>query len=437
MDSPGSSPPEKWAASCNENIPRDLQNLLSADRPHVWPGEDSIKPVRIEEVELWRLEIPMEEAVSAAHGSFHSRSLVLVRVVGGDGEGWGECAALGEPSYSEEFADGAYLVLETHLAPRLLAAGPVEPSDIGPVLAGIKGNRMAKASLEMAVLDLSLNLAGRSLASYLGATRKEVAAGAVIGIPSGSGERERLKALRKSAKAALATGSKRLKVKICPGWDLAPLLELRRSYPDLVLLADANGSYSRYGIEGEEAARKAATSLRRLEGLELVAIEQPLSEDDLRGHRALAAMTAVPLGLDESLSSLSRLEDVLEQGGCAVVCIKPSRLGGYLNGACAVLRCRQSGVSTYIGGMYDSALARSANAALAGLDGVDLPSDLAGGERYFGSSLWPGHKVSRGQIVVGTAPGIGTRPPPTLLESCTVRRTRCLRQLYPSDPQPC
>src|SRR5688500_11394161 len=131
-------------------------------------GETYPWPVRIRELELRRVRLPLVEPFRAAHGVEHARDILLVRVATDDGEGWGECTALTEPTYSPEYVDGAQDVIVRHLAPRLL-----DGLDLAPV----RGHPMAKAALETAVLDAELRAQGRSLATHLGAVRDRVPAG--------------------------------------------------------------------------------------------------------------------------------------------------------------------------------------------------------------------------------------------------------------------
>jgi len=53
-------------------------------------------------------------------------------------------------------------------APALLGAPGLTATDVQPLLHEFKGHRMAKAALEMAVLDAELRAAGVSFAAYLG-----------------------------------------------------------------------------------------------------------------------------------------------------------------------------------------------------------------------------------------------------------------------------
>src|SRR4051794_26447997 len=104
----------------------------------------------------------------AAHGTESVRDLLVVRLRTDAGDGWGECGAGTAPTYAPEFTAGAHLVVRDHLAPRLLAAtaGPLHAADVATALAGVDGHHMAKAALEMAVLDAELRAEGRSLASH-------------------------------------------------------------------------------------------------------------------------------------------------------------------------------------------------------------------------------------------------------------------------------
>ena len=85
--------------------------------------------VRIERVELRRIALPLVTPFRTSFGVETERDILLVRVVGDAGgasiDGWGECVALSEPSYSPEYVDGAQHVIVHHLLPRLMAAGPI------------------------------------------------------------------------------------------------------------------------------------------------------------------------------------------------------------------------------------------------------------------------------------------------------------------------
>ncbi len=204
----------------------------------------------------------------------------------------------------------------------------------------------------------------------------------------------------------VALGFARVKIKIGPDWDVVPLRAVRERYPDLIIQADANGSYTR-----EQAAR-----LSLLDPFRLACIEQPMGSDDLEGHAALAAAITTPICLDESLTSPASVRTATTMGACQVVCVKPGRLGG-LTAALEVYRqCVAGGVPLWIGGMFESGYARAVNTALAGLPGFVLPGDLAPASGYLVEDLVPAPLVSRGgssgvlRVGVYAGPGMGPAP---------------------------
>ncbi len=137
----------------------------------------------LERVELRRIAMPLVSPFRTSFGSQTERDILLVRVDladpsgGATVEGWGECVALSEPSYSPEYVDGAQHVMIHHLLPRLFAAGPIDAADVAPTLAKLHGHPMAKAAIEMAVLDAQLRATEQSFASFLGAERTRSRAG--------------------------------------------------------------------------------------------------------------------------------------------------------------------------------------------------------------------------------------------------------------------
>jgi O-succinylbenzoate synthase len=356
--------------------------------------------VKLEAIEVWTLERELVSGLDTAVGTQRRRPIVLVRVLAEGDEGWGECVALREPTYSEEYAAGAIALLLDYLGPRVLGTWGVEgpPSSavfaVVQAMSVVRGHAMAKAALEMAVLDLALRAEQRCLAQFLGARKQAVLAGATIGL----GESEA--AIVAAGEAAADAGYRRLKCKIAPGRGLRFVEALRRALPDVALSADANGAFC---LERDEDRAE----LYALDELGLVALEQPLAPDDLVGHARLAGELETPVLLDESVRSLGQLESVAALGACDGVAVKPGPLGGVLVARALVARCVELGLSCAIGGMLETGLGRAASLAVAALDGFDLAGDLGASERYFRPDLTEDHVLSDGLLAVPTSPGIG------------------------------
>jgi O-succinylbenzoate synthase len=357
-------------------------------------------------VELLRIRLPLIEPWRWPGGTLTEREVIVVRAVGPDSEGWGECSAFPAPTYSPEWLDGAWDVLRHHLVP-LVVGGGLDGVAVGASLAAIQGHQMAKCAIELAVLDAELRATGMSLAARLGATRARVTAGVAVGL-TGS-----LPALLDEVGRFAAAGYRRVKLKIHPGWDVEPVLAVRARFPDLALQVDANGSY-RPG----DAERLAA-----LDPAGLLCFEQPLAADDLVGHAAWATKMTTPICLDESITSAGDARSALALGACRVVNIKPGRVGGYLEAVRIHDLCATQSVPVWCGGMLETGVGRTANLALAALANFSLPGDLSGSDRFYRDDIAEPVVVDAdGTIAVPDRPGTGAVLRMDVLAAATVDR---------------
>lgn len=373
----------------------------------------------IEHVELRRISMPLVSAFRTSFGSQTERDILLVRVdladaTGGTVEGWGECVALSEPSYSPEYVDSAQHVIVHHLLPRLLATGPLEAADVAPCLAKLHGHPMAKAALEMAVLDAQLRAEGRSFAAFLGADRTHIPSGVSVGIHDST------EALLAAVQGYVDDGYVRIKLKIEPGSDIDQVAAVRELIgPDTPFQVDANTAYRR--TDG--------THLARLDEFDLLLIEQPLPEDDIIGHARLAEEVATPICLDESLVSAAGTADAIELGACEIANIKPGRVGGYLEAVRIHDLCLARNVPVWCGGMLETGIGRAANVALAALPGFTLPGDISASTRFYAQDIVTDPiTITDGHVTVPTSPGLGFDLDHDFLDSVTTSRLQIDRR---------
>jgi O-succinylbenzoate synthase len=373
--------------------------------------------MKVTGAELRTIRMPLVSPFETSFGVEHDRVAILVRMIGTVGgerrpvevHGWGECVAMEAPLYSSEYAEAAAAVLRRYLVPRLLAASnagtDVTAETVDALLEPFIGHRMAKAALEMAVLDAQLRGTGQSLAAYLGATRTSVPSGVSVGIqPS-------VAALLDVVGEYLAEGYVRIKLKIKPGFDVAPVEAVRERFGELVpLQVDANAAYTLAD----------ARVLRRLDAFDLLLIEQPLPEDDLRQHAELARLVRTPICLDESIVSPRAAADAIALRACSVINIKAGRVGGYLAARRIHDLCQANGIPVWCGGMVETGLGRAANAALAALPGFTLPGDVSASDRFYAQDITEPIVMDDGRIAVPTGPGLGVTPIGAVLESYTV-----------------
>lgn len=355
-------------------------------------------------VELRRIALPLVAPFRTSFGTETTKEALLVRVHTPGADGWGECVAMAEPLYSSEYIEGAEHVLRHHLLPRLLTSADVTAAAVAPLLAPVRGHPMAKAALETAVLDAELRGRGVSFAEHLGAVRPRVACGVSVGIMA------TIPQLLDAVERYLGEGYRRVKLKIEPGWDVEPVAAVRERFGEsLPLQVDANAAYQL----GD------ARHLARLDQFDLLLIEQPLAEDDLRGHAALARRLRTPVCLDESITSARAATDALALGACSVVNIKAGRVGGYLEARRIHDVCAAAGVPVWCGGMLETGLGRAANLALAALPNFTLPGDTSASDRYFARDLTAPFVLDDGHLPVPSGPGLGVEPDPDVLADVT------------------
>ena len=363
--------------------------------------------MKIEAVDLRRISIPMISPFRVSFGVEQQRDILLVRVVGTETEGWGECVAMSRPLYSAEYTDGAEDVLRRHLLPRLFEAGDAAADQVADILRPFHGHPMAKAALEMAVLDAELRVTGVSLAEHLGAVRTAVDCGVSVGIHEDPAE------LVDVVGGYLAEGYRRIKLKIEPGHDVEAVGAVRERFPEILLQVDANTAYTLAD----------APQLAKLDEFDLLLIEQPLAEDDVRGHAELARLLQTPICLDESITSARSAEDAIALGACRIVNIKAGRVGGYLEARRIHDLCEARRVPVWCGGMLETGLGRAANVALAALPNFTLPGDTSASGRYYAQDITEPFVLRDGRLDVPQGPGLGVTPIPEILDELTTSLT--------------
>lgn len=380
-------------------------------------NDSPLKPVRIEQVELRRIAMPLVSPFRTSFGVETDRDILIVHVEADlDGvavDGWGECVALGEPTYSAEYVNGAQRVMVEHLLPRLADAASegIDAADVGELLRSVHGHPMAKGAIEAAVLDAQLRAAGMSFAQLLGTDTDTE--GRPSRIPSGVsvGIHDTVEALLTTVQGYIDDGYVRIKLKIEPGSDIEHVAAVRDLIgPDVPLQVDANTAYRR--TDGQHLAQ--------LDQFDLLLIEQPLAEEDIVGHARLADEVETPICLDESLVSAEGTADAIELGACEIANIKPGRVGGYLEAIRIHDLCLARGVPVWCGGMVETGIGRAANAALAALPGFTLPGDISASTRFYARDIVTDPiTVVDGHVTVPTTPGMGFDIDRPFLDSVT------------------
>ena len=300
--------------------------------------------------------MPLVAPFRTSFGTQTARDVLLLRVVTDEAEGWGECVAMSDPLYSSEYVDAAADVLRRFLVPGAGRRGPARRARGGAGAGAVQGPPDGQGGAgDGACSTPSCAPQGRSFARELGAVHDRVPCGVSVGIM------DSIPALLDAVGGYLDEGYVRIKLKIEPGWDVEPVRAVRERFGDDVLLqVDANTAYTLAD----------ARHLARLDPFDLLLIEQPLDEEDVLGHADLAKLIRTPVCLDESIVSAQSAAAAIRLGACAIVNIKPGRVGGYLEARRIHDVCVAHGVPVWCGGMLETGLGRAANVALAALPGL-------------------------------------------------------------------
>jgi O-succinylbenzoate synthase len=360
---------------------------------------------RIDEIDVYRIRLPLVTPFQTAYGCDHAVEPVLVRMVSGERVGWGEAQAFEYPTYCPEYGRGVFGTIRDVLAPALIGHEIDSGDALQARLACFKGNPFAKGGLDMAWWDLHAHIRDEPLWRVLGGQSPTVEVGADFGVLDSVDE------LLVKIGEAIDAGYERVKLKYAPGWDIEMVKTVREAFPELVCHIDCNSAYTLDDL----------AMFKALDAFDLAMIEQPLMHDDLIDHATLARQIKTPICLDESITSPAKARKAIEIEAARWINIKPIRVGGLTPALAIHDLCQDAGLPCWVGGMVESGLGGQHCLAMATLPNVRYPCDIFPSERFFDPDLIePGIVLSGcGRITARDAPGIGVEPDPQRLAELT------------------
>ncbi|WP_329047879.1 mandelate racemase/muconate lactonizing enzyme family protein [Amycolatopsis sp. NBC_01488] len=271
--------------------------------------------------EAFLVDVEVEQTRTDAVQAFTSQETVFVELTTDDGgTGLGYSYTIGTGGSS------VVALLDDHLLPRLVGRdsrlvearwrdlfAATRATTVGAVTS------LALAAVDTALWDLKCLRAGEPLWRVAGGFRPRIP----LYDTEGGWLHLTTDELVAGAKAAMAAGWGGVKVKIgkpAASEDLERLTAVREAVgPRFDLMVDANQS-----MTAAEATRRAA----KFGPLDLFWLEEPLPADDVSGHARLAAATAVPVAVGESLYSVAQFRDYLHRGAASIVQPDVARVGG-------------------------------------------------------------------------------------------------------------
>jgi o-succinylbenzoate synthase len=321
--------------------------------------------------------------------------------------GWGECTAGERP-----FFPG---VDRQRLAGDCSGTGadagresPEHGGDCPRIFKQVRGNRMAKATLENAIWDLEAQREGISLSE---AARRRARDDSLRRFAGNSASIPELLAI---IEKELAAGYQRIKLKCKPGWDVEVFERVRSRWPGIMLSCDANSAYR----------LRDADHLVEFDAFDLLMIEQPLWHDDFYYHSMLQKRLQDAICLDESIRNRRDALAAIEMESCRIINIKLGRVGGFSEAIAVHNAAQERGIPVWCGGMLESGMGRSHNIALSTLENFTLPGDVSASARYWAEDIIEPESRFRsaGEIAIPDTPGRGYEVRTDLVERLTVRK---------------
>jgi o-succinylbenzoate synthase len=368
---------------------------------------------QIDEIIVRQLRIPLVHFFQTSFGRTYERDIVLIEVRCGGVSGWGEVTAGENPFYNEEWTHSIHGIVKDYVAPRLLKHEFASAAEVGARTAHIRGHNMARGGVETACWDLEARLHQAPLWKQIGGgARNRIGCGVSIGI------QDNVPQLLKKIETEVNAGYQRIKMKISPEWDVEVVREVRKEFPNIKLMADANSAYTLADTD----------RLRRLDEFYLMMIEQPLAHDDIIDHAELQAKLETPICLDECIRTAHHAEQAIQLNACRIINIKLGRMAGFAESKRVHDIAQAAGIPVWCGGMLESGIGRAHNIALSTLPNFVLPGDVSASKRYWKQDIiQPAVEVdAAGTIHVPDQVGFGYEIDHQLLNELTVR-TETLR----------
>ena len=347
--------------------------------------------MRIRSITLTWVRVPLVEPFRISSGSVSEKDAIVVRVESDGLTGWGESSPMAGSFYSTDTPESCWSELCDVIVPAVLH----RDLSVGDEL---PGKHFAGVGIETALWDIEAQRRGVPLHKLLGGTRECVEAGLAVGLYDDTSE------LLRAIERHLATGYKRVKIKIARGSDVQLVQAVRHAFGEnLPLMVDANGDYTLEHID----------VFRRMDEFDLMMIEQPLAGSMLEESAELQERLRTPICLDESLETLAAAERAIALGSLRIANIKIQRVGGFRNALRMLDLCRTRQLGVWIGTMPELGIGQAQAAALSSHPGCTFPTDVEASARWFRDDIIdPCLEVGAGMIAMPGAPGLGYRVGP-------------------------
>ena len=355
---------------------------------------------KITHLDVHVLSVPAKAVHSHGSGDVSGIHVALLELTTDSGlTGWGEASPW--PVFTGT-VEGAAAALHVHLAPLVLGANPVNAECLmATAEARLVGHTEAKAALECALLDITGQIAGLSVAELVGGVcRTAVPLSFSVANPDFDADLDDVARLWDD-------GVRLFKLKTGfddHAFDLMRLEKLRALYgAEIGLRIDYN-----QGLAAHDAIRQ----VRNLEAFRPDFVEQPVKRHERAALAAITHAVDVPVMADESVFGPVDALDGAQGRIADIFSLKVMKSGGIRRALEVAAIARAAGIGVYGGCMFETSIAHAAGAHLM----AALPELRLGCEFYM-STYYAAEDIAEtpfpvknGKVLVPCAPGLGVRP---------------------------
>lgn len=332
---------------------------------------------------LGRHEVYLREPFVTALRRVENYTVVTYTISDGSGvSGVGEAVAT--PAIIGDSLDEIDRDLNERITPALANIGNLEEGLT--ILAGLHAASSSKAAADIALHSFFAAKAGLSLSALLGSKVERVKTDVTIPIST-------IEQLDKIVQDRVDQGFTSLKVKlgaISLSENIAIMQKIRELLgPQVSLRVDPNQAWD------FAYAKDFLIALDKLE-IAIDYLEQPVGKSQIYDLSRLTALGLTPIMADESLFSMSDLEEIIEKKACTWVNVKILKSGGIAPARAIAVVALVSGLNVSIGSMMEGERGVRAAALLASAIAPEVTHDLDAAWWHRDGSL----KYSKGELAL-------------------------------------
>lgn len=326
--------------------------------------------LRIERIETVLVDIPTTRTHHLAFGAVDAQNYVIVRMFADGLVGLGEASTIGGPAWGDESTEAIKLTIDRYLSPHLVGEDARELNRLAWRMDSmVRGNRFAKAALDMALHDLVARSRGEPLYRLLGGKVHEsipvawtLAAGNTA---QDIAEAEEMLERRRHRIFKLKIGANE------PAADCAHVEAICRAVGDRASVrVDVNQGWDEL---------TAAKFIPRLAAAGVDLVEQPVAKWNHAALARLARDNSCAIMADESVDTVQSAFALAKDACADVFALKLTKSGGIAQTRKVAAVAEAAGIGLYGGCMLETAIGTAAYAqCFAAVPGITQGCELFG-----------------------------------------------------------